>query len=373
MRALLLALALALPAPLPAQTPTAGLRALLARLPAALVDPLANLQGVLGYGDPGTARALASRAGLDPDLGAWRALPPEAGDPPLARGAEWPARVGFGPGAVERMLALTLDGQRATLWQLAPGTGAAVAPALEANGYRLEERDGHAAWARGAQDHAIDLRVRASEDPFGGRLGQSQRVRIAGDLVIQTSGWDTLARLDPSDGPTADRATPLARVLDAIDALPGSGTVLGALVLPFAGDGRLHRPVAIPFPVAPLTEGPTPLWLSGVLADVALDGGQVAVLALAVPLPDAAAAHALRDRLAERWDRALSGLARTTMAAQLGTPTGLAVLPTADAGLWVMRLVLPGTLDLHGGVPRNTAWHRLLGMAMQGDLVVLPP
>jgi hypothetical protein len=99
----------------------------------------------------------------------------------------------------------------------------------------------------------------------------------------------------------------------------------------------------------------------------------VAVLALAVALPDAAAAAELRDRLRARWDGALSGVSRNFMGQLLGAPAELAVLPTADKGLWVMRLVLAGDLEEVVGMPRNTAWHQLLSMAMQGDLVFLPP
>jgi hypothetical protein len=374
MRTLALALALALPAaPLPAQTPTAGLRAMLAQVPAELVQPLTNPRGTLGYGDLAAARALPLPEGADPARAGWRGIAPESGDLPLQAAQGWPGLVGFGPAQVDRMLALPLDGPRAVLWQLAPEAGAEVPAALGANGYHAETRGGLGAWVRGAEDHGLNLRARNPDDPFGGRLGQSQRVRVLGDLVVQTSGWDVLARLDRAAAAPGDRAQPLGAVLDALDAVPGGGVVVNALVLPFAGDGRLHRPAAIPFATPPVGEGPAPQWLSGVLADVAQEGGQVAVLALAVALPDAAAAADLRDRLAARWDGALSGVSRTYMRQLLGAPAELAVLPSADKGLWVVRLVLAGDLDEAGGVPRNTAWHRLLGMAMQADLVFLPP
>lgn len=373
MRSLLLALALTLPLDLSAQTPTAGLRALLAQVPAELAQPLTNPRGAIGYGDLAAARRQPLPAGTEPDRAGWRGIAPEAGDLPLLSAPLWPALVGFGPDQVERMLALPLDGPRTMLWQLAPGVGAAVPAALEAHGYRAETRGALTAWARGDEDHGINLRARNPDDPFGGRLGQSQRVQVLGDLVVQTSGWDVLARLDRAAAAPGDRAQPLGAVLDALDGVPGGGVVVNALLLPFAGDGRLHRPVAIPFETPAVGEGPAPLWLSGVLADVAQEGGQVAVLALAVALPDAAAAADLRAWLAERWDSALSGVSRNFMGQMLGAPAELSVLPSADKGLWVMRLVLRGDLEAEVGVPRNTAWHRLLGMAMQGDLVFLPP
>lgn len=374
MRSLLLALALTLPSSLAAQTPTAGLRAMLAQIPAELAQPLTNPRGMFAYGDLAAARALPLPAGADPARAGWRAIPPDSGDLPLLSAADWPARVGFAPDQVDQMLALPLDGPRAMLWQLAPGVGAAVPAALAANGYEAQVRGGLNAWVRGAEDHGINLRARNIDDPFGGRLGQSQRVRVLGDLVVQTSGWDVLDLLDRAATAPGDGAQPLGRVLDALDTVPGGGTVVNALVLPFAGDGRLHRPAAIPFTTPPLgEEGPAPLWLSGVLADVAQEGWQVAVLALAVALPDADAAAELRNRLRARWDGALSGVSRNSMGQMLGAPTELAVLPSADKGLWVMRLVLAGDLEEAVGVPRNGAWHRLLSMLMQSDLVFLPP
>lgn len=141
----------------------------------------------------------------------------------------WPARLGFGPEDVARMATWGDPPAVVTQLHLRPGAVAGVAPALVANGYAEAATDLGPVLMRGAGEFAISLADRDPSDPFGGRLGQSSRVVIAGDVVSRAAGMEPLQAL--AAGPWWDSRPDMAAALDALDGLAEGTGILRALVL----------------------------------------------------------------------------------------------------------------------------------------------
>jgi hypothetical protein len=372
MRALLLAVALVLPAaPLPAQT-TAALRALWAEMPA--IPPGERIE--IGFGDLAAARALdlAALPGgpVDPALAQFRALPPGPWPQSVLADADdpWRAATGFGPGDVLRIATLSAPPARAAVIDLAPGAGAAVAPALAARGYVQATQGGLTAWARG-EDFRVDLAARDLNDPFGGDLGQSSRVQVEADRIRQAVAWPVLGFVASARDTALAGQPGVAALLDALDRTKGAGALLGAVLWTDAAGLALADPLGVVTGATPPPAGPPDAWGAALFADLSDGPRSTGVLALTVVLPDAAAAEALRARVAEAWaDR--PGTAGP-FAVITGGPAEVDIHP-AGAGLWVLTLAQTLPTEVFAGrFTRNRSYETLMRAALMRDLVFLQP
>lgn len=373
MRALLLALGLLLPAAPAAQT-TAALRAIWAQIPA--IPPGERIE--IGFGDLAAARALdlAALPGgpIDPALAQYRALPPGPWQQSVLADADdpWRAATGFGPGEVLRIATLSAPPARAAVIDLAPGAGAAVAPALAARGYAQITQGGLTAWARG-EDFRVDPAARDMNDPFGGDLGQSSRVQVEGDRIRQAAAWPVLGFVAGARQGALAGQTEVVALLDALDRTKGAGALLGAVLWTDAAGLGLAVPPGVGTGAAPPPAGQPAAWGAALFADLSDGPRSTGVLALSVTLPDAAAAEALRARVAAAWADRPGAAGAGAFAAITGGPAQVAVHP-AGAGLWVLTLAqtLP-TEVFAGSITRNRSFEILMRAARMRDLVFLQP
>ncbi|MEZ5797184.1 MAG: hypothetical protein R3D63_06735 [Paracoccaceae bacterium] len=271
-----------------------------------------------------------------------------------AAGADWLPRLGYARADLLALATADAGDRSIALHLLATDKTAAIGPALLASGYAAAP-EGY--WTRGADD-SISLAARDPQDPFGRGIGKASRIAVAGDLVLQSSGTDTLLRMRAG----TDTGHPyLAALLAAMDtAAPADLAVLNAMTLP---DARLLSagPAARPVP-----------WRLGVLADLAAGDRTATVLALAFDSRGAADQAALW--LADGW-------ATTPQADALGAlltgadPTAAPTLRTAfaqepqvavtGAAPAILTLVLTGTADEDG---RNAEYRALTGLMMTARL-----
>lgn len=373
-RLALAALALVLPLAAAAQGPAAGLREMLALLPAGLADrPGLTVE----YGDPAAARALplagVAGAAADPEVAQLRGLLPEVLQRALRDPAtDWRATVGFGPAEVLRALSAgTGPEDRVNLVALAPGAGAAVGPALAAAGYSLQTVQDVTAWARG-EDFAIDLRSRNPDDPFAGGMGRAARVEVQGDLIRHAAGWPALAALAGASGaPLADRPD-VAALLAALDGVKGAGALVGAVLIGDAQALAEADPAEVLLGSAPARPAPPPAWRLALLADLGDGPASTAVLAVTLAGTDAAAAEALRAAVAEAWaTRPAEG--GPTFAELTGTGADVRILP-GPGGLQVLVIAARGPTEVDGaGITQGRAYARLRAAAQQRALSFLRP
>jgi len=375
MRALVLALsAVLLPLPATAQTVTAALRTAWAGIPAVP----AGQRVEIGFGDLAAARALdvAAVAGAlaDPAWLQLRALPPGPWQQAVGHDFDdpWRAAVGFGPGDVLQMASLSAPPVQALIIDLAPGAGAAVAPALAARGYVEATQGGLTAWALG-EDLGIDLAARDPGDPFDGGLGRSSRVHLAGDRLRQAVAWPVLAALPGTGDHALPRVPEAAALLDALDQIKGAGVLVGAVLWTDAGGLGLTDPLAVVTGAAPPPPGPPAAWGMALFADLSDGPRSTGVLALTVTLPDDAAAEALRARVAAGWAERPGGSGAGSFATLTGAPVRTAIHQAAP-GIWVLTLAQTLPTEVHaGGFTRNRTHETLLRGAMMRDLVFLQP
>jgi len=373
--ALILALALAAATKMQAQTPAAGLAAMLGRMP----DPAALPGAMIVYADPAAVRGLDVSAvpGADPDpiLQQMRAFTEapfamHLSDPRTA----WRGAVGFGPAEVRQMAALVAPPLGAMVLELEAGTAAAVGPALQVAGYRWHDQPAPGAWARG-QDNAVDLLARNPDDPFGGDLGRAARVQVEGDLLRQATAWPLLSLLAGIRPASSVAAQPdVAALLQALDALVGTGVVLQAVLWRDAGGLGLADPLDIVSGAIPLPSGPAPAWRAALLADLSDGPRSTGVLALGLTLPEPAAktAAALRARVAQAWAERPIRPDGGSFADLIGDAR-IAVSP-AGGGLWVLTVAHDGPTGVRfGWLTDNAAFRHMHTGAMIGELVFLQP
>ncbi|WP_461469618.1 hypothetical protein [Pararhodobacter sp.] len=308
------------------------LAALLADLPAPVVSPqvaggvlvvsdLAATRRVLGA--EATDRQVAAR-GLDASEIA-AALAAQGGG-----GSQGPA-AGFAFEDVESLVALAAPPVHLAVINLRPGTGAGVAPALEAQGYSWAESHGVRALAVGADGETTPQAGRF-DDPFRGSLGRSARIVIEGDRLRSASHWQLAALLAAAPGMPADRSPDLAPLLVALDralatqATDAAAVLRGVLWTDGAGIGA-HAPSAAAMRAALLVD---------------LSDGADLVTALALrPSAPVADPQALAGTVEARWREATLRSGRS-LEAHLPGPVQVTVQGAPDAPVLTLVLRRPG-------------------------------
>jgi hypothetical protein len=96
-------------------------------------------------------------------------------------------------------------------------------PALLAHDYVEKMRDAVTAWTRG-EDCELDRNLFNMANPFGGDMGKSSRVAIAGDLLVQSAGWPLIHEV--LDTGTSKGHPDLAAFAAALDSPDWSGAQL---------------------------------------------------------------------------------------------------------------------------------------------------
>lgn len=219
------------PALSPADRAAAGLLADLSRLPVAQFrpDPAGQVPRIV-WGNLAGAGALGF--GAREVLGSWTRMVEGFALEQVVFGLQggWAGTVGFGPQDVARFLCTTAEPERGAILTLHAGAGDGVGGTLSERGYDQAMLGTIPVFQRGAEDFAIDPARRDPKDPFGGLIGKSSRVIVAGDEVIQTAGWALLAGLAGTAGPQGH--PDLAALTQALRA-PGFGAaqLLQAVVL----------------------------------------------------------------------------------------------------------------------------------------------
>ncbi|MCB1395686.1 MAG: hypothetical protein H6898_08665 [Rhodobacter sp.] len=350
---------------------TAPLRALLATIPADLVQPMREAPDI-AFGDIEAARGLPQSALGDGDarfdpalLPVLRALP--AGrfteDPALISGG-WAGRVGFDPIDLRALLTIDRAPLRMTVLRLDPAVAPRVGPALAASGY-ASRADRPGAWAVG-EDFAIDFAARAQGDPFRGMLGAASRVAVDGDLLRHANGWPAFDILRAPGPATADAAPTLVPLLEAMDRLD-AGALLRAVILPNAAGLSLQDPMAVIQGRAP--PAPSVVWLSAVIADFAQGDRVTGALILATPaLPDP---EAVRAAVLTRW--AEPGLfldGRRSFAEAVGATPAVTVANLGGMAVMILALEMPAGHQRHIG--ENSAFRLFLNATYQRSMGFLP-
>jgi hypothetical protein len=177
-----------------------------------------------------------------------------------------------------------------------------VGPALLANGYAEETRDGVTAWARG-EDYEINRAFFNMANPFGGDMGRSSRVALEGDLLVQSAGWPLLLDVLGTEIPKGHPDLPaFAARLDSPEW--GAAQLLQAAVLPHQFDLATGR-------------GGMPPWRVGLLADMGT-GNEAVALAL-FSYGSRAEAEVAAKHIDKSWDEPV---AATNMEVFLSQPDG---------------------------------------------------
>ncbi len=280
----------------PVQADTAdALRAALAGIP--------QETGILGpsFGDADVAarviamQDMSRRAPLfsGPAGPLLQALPPLGSIEPQADiESAWPPRLGFGPADVAVVATWGDPRESVMQFHLRPGAAAGVPAVLTANGYEEAATELGPVMRRGAEDYAISLADRDPSDPFGGRLGQSSRVLIAGDVVSRAAGMAPLQAM--AAGPWWDSRADMSAALDALDGLEEGTGILRALVL---DDPTLLAPeVQLSDPVPP----GIPPWSVMLVAETVLPAGEAGVT-VALVYATANLAQAASEGIAAGW------------------------------------------------------------------------
>jgi hypothetical protein len=364
-----------------AQGRSDAFRAMLAHVPVSFLGPLTDRWEVM-FGDV-TAGAVAVSA------------PPEGANPiftsalgPLARAAVppltdvlrqdaldiWPDLLGFGPDQVVSMLTITAPPQSAILLQLTPGATPDVGPALIANGYVQTSQIGSPAYVRGDQDFAFDIAARNPADPFGGGMGLSSRIAIQGDILLQSRDWPMLTEMTATDTPKLGDNPEIAAMLNALDGMPDDlgGLVRARLMTDPLVIGAWDPLAGLQIDEVPdLVEPPKtrlPFWSLGLIADLATDETETAVIALVYATQtDAVTAAA---SLQSAWRFQLSAAAGRSFEDITGA---VAVTSVSGTGPFVVLLTATLPTEVRGGMIDNRPWSVLIQAYYQRDLAILAP
>jgi hypothetical protein len=228
----------------------------------------------------------------------------------------WEPLIGFGALDVEAAVGFQVSRpfDNVVLIRLDSEVTDQVGPALLANGYREETREGVTAWTRG-EDYEIDRAFYNMANPFGGDMGRSSRVALQGDLLVQTAGWplllDVLGTEIPKGHPDLSA---FAAALDSPDW--GEAQLLQAAVLPHQFDLATGR-------------GGMPPWRVGMLADLGT-GSEAVALAL-FSYGSRAKAEAAAEHIAKVWDQPVAATNMEVFLTQMGEPMDLEAFETPPA------------------------------------------
>ena len=231
--------------------------------------------------------------------------PPELGQSAVAgMDGTWESLIGFGALDVEAAVGFRVSRpfDSAVLIRLDHEVRDRVGPALLANDYAEETRDGVTAWARG-EDYELDRALFNMANPFGGDMGRSSRVALEGDLLVQSAGWALLQEVLGTEAPKGHPDLPaFAAALDSPDW--GEAQLLQAAILPHQFDLATGR-------------GGMPPWRVGVLAD--LGTGSEAVAVALFSYSSRAEAEVAARHIDKSWNEPV---AATNMEVFLSQPDG---------------------------------------------------
>lgn len=350
---------------------TAGLRAMLDLLPAAMVQTTDN-RAEIGFGDLAAARGLVG-PGSSPRMtaglrAAARAMPPGPVAQQVGYGPEaWREAVGFAIDDVERVILFDMPPLAAGVWDLRPGVAAGVPAVLRARGYDAVERDGGPVLAFG-EDMRIDIATRQPGDPFRGELGRSARVTQEGAILRHASAWPVLAALQGASRAPAGQEPVLSAMLDRLEGLD-RGVLVRAELVPDASGIALGDPLAAVTGGAP--GGSAVAWESLLLADFTTGPESTAVLVLSVPWPEEVSPDSLAQAVSVAW-QARPSATRQTFAERLGVLAEVEAR-RGPAGRALLRLMVTvPTTESPSGAPVNRGWEILLGAYATRDMAFLP-
>lgn len=270
----------------------------------------------------------------------------------------WLPRLGFGPGDVAMVATWGDPPGLVTRLYLQPGAADGVPAALTARGYAEAATEIGPVLMRGAEDFAISLVDRDPSDPFGGRLGQSSRVVVAGDTVTRAAGMAPLQAA--ADGPFWDSRADMTAALDALDGLDEGTGILRALVLV---DPMLLAAVAEPS--APQPPG-IPPWSLMLMADLVLPAGEAAA-AVALVYATADQAAQAGEGIAAGWTVPGQRMPRTPE--EVFGPLTVSVV---GEGPFVVLVTVRGSWTTEGAL-MNTAAQGLWNALIINDLALFAP
>jgi hypothetical protein len=290
----------------------------------------------------------------------------------------WEPLIGFGPLDVEAAVGFKTSEpfDSAILVRLNPEVTDRVGPALLANGYVPETRVGVSAWARGAEDYAVDRTHYNMADPFGGDLGRSSRVALDGNLLVQSAGWPLLADILGTEVPMGH---------------PDLRAVAAALDSPDWGEARLLQAAILPHQIDLATgRGGMPPWRVGLLAD--LGTGTEAVALALFSYGSRLEAEAAAKHIAKSWDVPVALTTMEVFLEQMSEPMDIetveavppgpsfrertgaeAVTGVAGEGPFVAWVALRDTPQADGFRIRNPAFMALWTGVLDRNLTILGP
>jgi hypothetical protein len=150
-----------------------------------------------------------------------------------------PTEAGFGVTEIARILNLSAVPDTATIVDLVPGAGGAVAPALAAMGDTERTERGVTAWAMGEEGPRGRRAERGRNDPFRQIAGGFPRVTTDGDRLRHGEGWDLIFALVRGVGGSILARPEIAAVVAALDTVPdGRGRAMGGGAAPDPAHGR---------------------------------------------------------------------------------------------------------------------------------------
>jgi len=352
-RALMLALlTLSAPSIAAAQDRAAPILDLLDRLPMPPGDDIVEID----YGNPGPVRGAALMAAAlgqmedDPVLAPLlRTVPRLLGQRAVPMMDSLPETHGIDLLTVERFAMMTQLPLRTALLELPDGTGDGVVAAVSGAGMGYETTlfRGQSVLWRG-EDFDMDLEQRG--EFFGYGLGQSSRIWIDGDLLVQTASWPVMAQaMAAPEGAVGSEAS-VAALLSSLDgALPAPGQVAAL---------RLYLNLPETFPGRAI-----------LVADMLHGAREGAIFAVATLTP--AEAEFLAAMARENWDSVPSEMTRRTMAESFAGEMQATMLDID--GVPLMAITVYGPRGAESPFWRNDTYVRFNSRLMAGDWSWLTP
>jgi len=275
---------------------------------------------------------------------------------------QWPALMGFAWDDVEATLMLARSPQRLRLVSLSDKAVPGVWPALLAAGYAEGIIAETPALIRGDEDFAIDIEGRNPADPFGGNLGQSSRLVMFENTLVQAPDRGMLEAV-LARGPAMTDDPEIAAMLDALDD-PNLGRE------PLVRATFLFSAAQVPFAVS----AGVPEWRIALLADISGADMDTTVLIIAYDDPETAARAA--DAVSIAWRDLPSVVTGKSMAQLRGNDlitwvTGPFTGP--DDGPSVMIAILSEPAEALNGIVRNATANAIQQAYMMRDLGFLAP
>lgn len=310
----------------------------------------------IDYGNPGPVRGAALMAAAlgqmedDPVLApVLRTVPTFLGQRAVPLMDSLPETHGIDLLQVARFAMMTQLPLRAALLELPDGTGDGVVAAISGAGMGYEETHFHGQsvlW-RG-EDFDMDLEQRG--EFFGYGLGQSSRIWIDGDLLVQTASWPAMAQaMAAPEGAVGGEAS-VAALLSSLDgALPAPGQVAAL---------RLYLNLPETFPGRAI-----------LVADMLHGAREGAIFAVATQTP--AEAERLATAARDNWDSAASEMTRRTMAESFAGDMQATMLDID--GVPLMAITVYGPRSGESPFWRNDAYVRFNSRLMAGDWSWLAP